>query len=423
MGHGKAVLDVQLHGDEGREEIILSACRHCTLFDHQFEEGKGWFLSELLIATGQVEAYLALLTASVIRGRRNLDQWSDMLAHLAKRGCLVAQEYLRENWKSALDLDQIWLACSYVETRGEEAYREVLEHAQVLWRNRRKVVGDAYYIHSSARKRIGEKRAKRVRDSISVINPQFARIAEFPESWEPNPERVASWEARRNQPIEKQILEGRGVYRKDLSTGEIDTVARLLQTDLEPKSARAALRIFLDRPFPGNLAVLRTWVENSDEGLSCLALKALGVNRSASIRELAFTWCDDDYKRSGAIAVLIGNFMPGDEGWIEEQIRKTRNQDSFHHEVFSALDVLNANAKGGWTSLLRYVLDTVHCQLCRGSVASQLQVRRALTDADVEALCFDANTRNRRQALKIQRRRSKARASLPQSPEFQPLGA
>lgn len=400
MGHGRAIRHLREHGDAGLQVILKQACLRNTLFDHQFEDLKGLFLADALLATGRPDEYVSELIAlsGRIRSSRDLDQWADLIGHLAIADIEPARRYLQDAWAADLACGENRFASAYIKWGGHTSYREVLNAAEQVWRKRKRPINYAFSLHYEADDAMGKKRAQRIRDPIEERNPKFAKWADFPglpqKEYSPPPK----------ESVEDRVRKGRYVPLANLTPEDIETVARLLREGLTERPLRIALRFFRKVEFPRPLDTLYRYLDSEDASTKFLALGALGKNRDPEVRELAFKHADDPYLRSEAIEILRSNFAPGDEQWIEQQFRRPNNPNWHHWSIISIRQVIEENPKGKWPPLLHYMLDAVPCQLCRGGVAEELRKRRALADEELAALCYDADSGVRKWARKLRKR-------------------
>lgn len=407
-GFGDAVLWVREHGDDGLEGAILEACRHDQRFDRQCEEDRGWYLAELLTATGRIDWYFERLSPWVLatRSLASQDQLLRLTKELGKRGYHPARQCVADYWQSLLRRRQnrygysTTCAEAYVELFGFKAYREVLDWIHRHIRVRPEPSWSFFVLHSIADQSRWKKSAAKLRSRWIQRDLAFARFVEFDECRPDHPE----VEPQPEKDIGERILEGRSVRMDSVTSDQLDRALELFSRPLERHQARS-LSMSLRR---AKVAVpaerILPYLDMQPEEAKFQCIRALENTRDPRVRSLAMDCLHNNELRREGLCLFKTNFVPGDEKLLADLFVRRKVNNGFHWEVIAARELIERVPNADWGLLLLLLLDQQPCPLCRSGIVEELARRRLLSIEQWQALAFDTDSQTRQLARRRLRR-------------------
>jgi hypothetical protein len=402
LGHGRAILYARDHSVEGFRKAILDACLHCRAYDAQIEGTRASYMLDLLdLMPGTEFYYDEVLNALPGSG----DDWDaaqrfHFAACLAidgndrakrvmyesynpgpKKGEAIAIEFLQMDGIDGLlfasekigallaatteKVDLGWLLSVARETLGEQETRDILQKAGA--ENPRI---ETYRLAEEASRNRSSDRSRKSAETINAADEQVKpKLSEMTCGW------ITSWGER-------------------ASDADLNQAALALAAAQNPKEQFAHLCIFARRLFPLDIQVLLNLVDQDQERVGLVALRALSQIEHPAVRQLAFRLVETRAKwRGQAIELLARNFSPGDHVIALRWFETEEDPETLHSLGMDLTDFWERHPDEETEEpMLLAMYERDPCSFCREKTVRRLIERGALTDELRLECSFDANS-------------------------------
>lgn len=401
LGHGRAILYARNHNVEGFRNVILDACLHCRAYDAQMEGTRASYMLDLLdLMPGKDFYYDEVL--NVLPGGG--DDWDaaqrfHFAACLASDGNDRAKRAMYESYNPGPKKGEA-IAIEFLQMDGIDGLVFAIEKIGALLTTTTEKV-DLGWLLSVARETLGEQETRDILQKAAAENPRIEtyRLAE---------------EASRNRSSDRSLKSAEMInaayeqvkpklsemtcgwitsWGERASNADLNQAALALAAAQNPKEQFAHLCIFARRLFPLDIEVLLNLVDQDQERVGLVALRALSQITHPAVRQLAFRLVDTQAKwRGQAIELLARNFSPGDHvialRWFETE------------EDLETLHSFGMDLKDLWerypdeeteVPMLLAMYERGPCSFCRERTVRRLIERGALTEELRLECSFDAN--------------------------------
>lgn len=395
-GSGRAM--IQLRQSPGRRDLheaLLAACIRNLAYDPQCESERSPYLSALISATGQQDAFFrALLTA--LDGAPdqtqplNLVQIFDVLARLARNHDDLEAGALRRAY-CRLDSEEDRLDCldAMVRIDGLPAF---LEGVQALaadlegnwWRldDLIEVLRDREGPGVDAV--LADLRADNGDLNRLIAHAEAQRSSPAPQ---PAPYDFDDIRARLQRGV---AIANPGRWLHRLTDVQWRALAQDLALQTDDRRATGYLRLFARRDFPDDPRLLLPWAEGPNGPASNFAVIALSRMSSSVVRALALKKLDEGLAHGARL--LRWNYEPGDFGRLEDLLASVHDPDGLHDLGLSILDIVaRQDDPPEACDVLLTLYDRTPCSRCRSDAVVALEKLQAVPPWMAEECRFDAD--------------------------------
>jgi hypothetical protein len=177
------------------------------------------------------------------------------------------------------------------------------------------------------------------------------------------------------------------------SDADLNQAALALAAAQNPKEQFAHLCIFARRLFPLDIEVLLNLVDQDQERVGLVALRALSQITHPAVRQLAFRLVDTQAKwRGQAIELLARNFSPGDHVIALRWFETEEDLETLHSFGMDLKDLWERHPdEETEVPMLLAMYERGPCSFCRERTVRRLIERGALTEELRLECSFDAN--------------------------------
>ena len=180
---------------------------------------------------------------------------------------------------------------------------------------------------------------------------------------------------------------------------EILKAAELIVAETDEEKLQWLLRLFSDKPFPGDLTRVIALTDHSNSELSSLAAAALEHAINPKVRELALKFASEQRHPRSAVAMLNTNFQRGDEKIVEEVVSVELNDFELHSVDFTVREFFKAHPEADCEATLLYLFEKNPCSLCRdGELEILLKAGKRIPERILKIAAWDCNSDTRESA-------------------------
>jgi hypothetical protein len=261
-------------------------------------------------------------------------------------------------------VDLGWLLSVARETLGEQETGEILQKAGA--ENRRI---ETYRLAEEASRNRSSDRSRKSAEMINATDEQVKpKLSEMTCGW------ITSW--------------GERASNSDLNQAALGLVAAR-----DSKEQFAHLCIFGRRLFPLDIQVLLNLVNQEQERVGLVAIRALSQITHPSVRQLAFRLVETRSKwRGQAIELIARNFSSGDHAIALRWFETEEEPETLHSLGMDLTDFWERHPdEETEVPMLLAMYERGPCSFCRDKTARRLIERGALTEELRLECSFDAN--------------------------------
>ncbi len=401
LGLGRAVLHARNHDVSEFRDVILDACLHCRVYDPQSEGIQVAYMLDLLQAQADRQFYCEEVLKSLPACG---DDWDAVhrfyfAACLAREGFAGAKRAMYENYRPGPTHGES-IAIDFVEMDGLEGMLFAVEKLGALATAEGGDL-DLSYLFSKSIELCGEQETLAVLRAAGQQKPQ---VEAFRLSAEAERQRWAARDAERGRINAlsydqlRRELPAMKLYRlwawgERAGDEDIERAAQGLVAAREPGDQLAHLRIFTRRRFPIDHSVLLQLAASDENRIASAAAKALAHIAHPSVRELAMRLVRDRLPgRREAIALLDGNFEPGDQEMVLDWFQAEDDPEVVHSMGMDLRDLWDHHPDDDTTvRMLCALYENGPCSFCREGAVKRLIEHGALSDQMREECAWDAN--------------------------------
>lgn len=387
-------------------DIILDACLDNDVFDQQMNGDRGWYLHQMMVATGEPlwfrDRLISELKGQTPNDRDDNSLVAELLDVLAQHGDAAARQTLY----AALERDPTWdrvqeaivrldgldglvtvaraVGFLDIEPTGEctgqpddALYQaeELFDEAEIWERLEAKAITDPA-----------------VRKYIGWMRPDFLPFSRVPRRAERPYISFDEFEASVGRPLSEQINPrwwGIQASGKDLGKAA-QKVLELPANDYA--KLRRYLWVFLKRTFPLNHQPLIDLADSPDERIAWWAINALDNISHPDVRELAFRLRGvEDRRQRRWIGLLANNYLADDYVLFEQAILDETDEETIHSYGMDIEQTTKEHGRTELALLLVLLYDRDPCGTCRDRFVRLLHELDQLPLWMIEESRFDAD--------------------------------
>jgi hypothetical protein len=405
LGLGRALLHVKEYGDSGVENELLNACLHNLVYDSQIEDGRSWWLMQMLVLTRNIDFYAgkikeALLNEDgpdfnqlVVLAVKLFDQgfaeFKGVLSNLGPRN--VNGEGLRVLGEALVQLNGfagLKAGAILMQENSIEPW-EKLSFYQTSMDNLNDARGVTDFLETEA------KDCALVADFLQEINSEMEqRKQKFPPS---EPWTIAQVLNDIENAFDSQGANHRS-FGRYATHEELLTIVERLEGAEKPNQQYGYLSVFGNRALPIVTPKVKNLLTSNDKNVRRAARNALSLVKSLTVRNLALDTIrrGDDESIAYGLAILQLNFQPEDSELILHSLRKVKGPDFLHWSGSAVRHIADSHSDTAVLAdclLLLYEIDP--CGICRGRALEQLMACNLAPKELIYEMQWDANRDNR----------------------------
>jgi hypothetical protein len=366
------------------DEPLLEACLHDQRFDWQVEDSRGDWLWDMVQAVGAVERFRVPILHALydLSDERSAMQLCELARCYAKQGDEAFRSQLYKIVeKKPFDYTPWVGEEEVIGLDGEQGFLFAARVRGRLLANREWEYDDENPIRIAV-ERFGEECVNGLLEESSD-----AAISRFREGWRREKQKKAERASPQSQrermtviPVEEVVraAEGEnkcfwfrvwGMYAKET---DLQTVLQTLWAAREPSIIANLLKVFSRRALPEFDARLLELCRHDNEEVRRWAFGALEENKHSLVREFALTELGKGVHDGSVVALLINNYLRGDEHLILESMEFPEDECELHWLFSHVINVLENNPHADCFPLGVITYTSTPCGNCRFKAARLL---------------------------------------------------
>lgn len=413
IGSGRVIVHLQTHDDAPYKDAIRKAITHNLAYDRQCEHVRGQYHYDIIMLTQSPQEYIKWLKYCLREPdeEMSLNQMFDLAPLLVKE-----DESIREAMYFVFKTN-----ASHGDYSGMDAIIELDDLAGfefVANQLAKMDIEEDYWILNDAieefEKRIGEPEFREWMRKLELpTNPRFHEQLTQVES-KKAALKIQQEEAKKNRfeygnssklysldELKQLIDDGehdrlrsylrRWSYRCE-DEAEIKRAADTVLKETDPGKLKWLLRLFSEKPFPGDTARIIEWAENPDEDVSFQAMDILEKVVTPQVREVALRLAKTRRHPRSVVAILNASFQPGDEKIAEELNSFPFENFEMHGLGFSSREMCEAHPEADILNILLLQYEKNPCSLCRERTLDALvKAGKKIPEQILQEAVWDSN--------------------------------
>lgn len=363
LGLGRAVLHVRDYGDEGMEDVLKRAMLNSYVFDRMFETCGGWWVFEMVSASGNLRQYAEYFFANYSRSKDkmlNLEQQLVIAVLFYENGFESFSPIVLKLGKALLGGKhcQITVANEFIDTFGMAGFEvTVVEMAKAGI----DIEKNSYECNAIFERAVDVFDDSAVEESLSRLQSEHESIGRFREAVDcfndDSEKPFGLKELTLQQVIELIDFQPEGLsnlaYRRfgrKASNSELAAVFEALKNTKDWRKQHAYLDVFTDRELPELDEGVMSLIYSEHVDVRRASFDALSNTTSERLRAKALELLQDgkDDCIQGGIRLLKKNYKAEDAGVILNALKNLKNADYIH---WAGIDVDGLAAVAGRTEL------------------------------------------------------------------------
>ena len=406
IGLGRAILFLRSNDARPYRDAILSACVHCSTYDHQSEGSRVQYLRDIIRETKEEVLYRTEITSALPASSHDddMEQLFDLALAFAKEGDERARRAMyakfAENAAQGITTGA-WQLIELDKAEGllfiTERFGEYAQADDKFWDDRGLI--------RLAEEQVG---AERLQATLQLARSRNAQIAKYLEVVEKTEQRAAaylesdrfdltslSYDELKQHITEHTATDQRFLLGRWGEKADDESIERAARDLLEQDSNGPLLsyvRIFSRRTFPLNPGRLISLARHPDEEIASAALRALSNVGHPEVRKLGLELLNISPVPNFATALLIKNCQSGDHELVAHVIERERQDvDALHSLGLWTRDIVEANPTPEWSDVLLTIYEHGPCSLCRMHFIDLLRSLGNLPNWVIQECLCDAN--------------------------------
>ena len=416
QGRGGVALFLQeyLPLPDAYRDALLYACLHDQRYEPYIEEGRGFYLHELISMSGQTGFYreqiLTALSTTEPLEEKNYDllQLMGILRIFAQNGDVEARTALYATFQKNAAQDHLIGGDELVFLDGVDGLLFLVDHYSDE--------EDGYEISSfdyqvfKIEEQDGEESVRQELKAKCTGNPLreawLKRLDAYREGRKPSPENKSEYVPPTYEALKQKIVEkGRRCYTgrhwgTRFTKEELHQVATDLLAEEDIERQVPLLRVFDEVPFPLDPTRIFEWAKNrGDEtlpatsiatSLSWASLQALGSLKSPAVRAFVLEIIGQERGASPAVKMLNTNYELGDEEKVLRVLECPGDPDYYHILCLEAKLFEEAHPSSLSARIMEVMYENDPCSFCRERHVERLVELDSLPEWIQEEAMFDA---------------------------------
>jgi len=415
QGRGGVALFLQeyLPLPDAYRDALLYACLHDQRYEPYIEEGRGFYLHELISMSGQTGFYreqiLTALSTTEPLEEKNYDllQLMGILRIFAQNGDVEARTALYATFQKNAAQHHLIGGDELVFLDGVDGLLFLVDHYSDEEDGYE--ISDFDWKLSPIEEQRGEENTRRELEAKcagnSLREAWLKRLDAYREGRKPSPENKSEYVPPTYEALKQKIVEkGRRCYTgrhwgTRFTKEELHQVATDLLSENVIDRQVPLLRVFDEVPFPLDPTRIFEWARSGDQSLpatsiatslSWAALQALGSLKSPAVRAFALEIIEQNQTSSPAVKMLNTNYKAGDEAKVLPALERTDDFDYYHSLCLETRIFEKAHPSSLSAQIMEVMYENDPCSLCREGHVERLIELNALPDWIREEAEFDA---------------------------------
>jgi hypothetical protein len=399
VGLGRALIYSREHDVRQFRDVILDACLHCYAYDGLLYGTHGAYMQKLVSGLPDKDFYYGQVLNSLAGSGDDVDaaQRFHFAACLAFDGNEPARQAMYDSFNPGPRTGE-HIATDFLKMDGIDGFLFVAEKigALVIEKGEKVVQGVSFDT-------CGEEVTRKALLEAGVTNP---RIEAYRLALDARERRMNEFSARQDftsltyeRLFQEVLTTGRLAYisfmkwGEETSDAELGLAAKGLIAANDPEHQLAHLWIFTERTFPLDANAILSLVNSNDRRVGRAAMTALEKICHPAVRELALRSIETRAQcRGQAIALIAGNFEPGDHRLVLRWFRDEQDPDSRHALGLDLRAFLERHPdEETRVPMLIALYEHGPCSFCREDAVKRLLELNALSSELRTECAWDAN--------------------------------